>query len=82
MSWIFWGLFVQPSFLARYMGMDPDSPEFLRTLKDHAWEMTLRMMGQRRSSSPSPFRKKKARGKKTEEITDWQEEVMSTVSGR
>ena len=64
MSWIFWGLFVQPSFLARYMGIDPDSPEFLRTLKDHAWEMTLRMMGQRRSSSPSPFGKKKARARK------------------
>jgi len=63
MSWIFWGLFVQPSFLARYMGIDPDSPEFLRTLKDHAWEMTLRMMGQRRSSSPSPFRKREAKAR-------------------
>jgi AcrR family transcriptional regulator len=67
MSWIYWGLFVQPSFLARYMGIDADSPEFLRIVKDHAWEMTLRMMGQRRSSSPSPFRKKKTGARKKTE---------------
>jgi len=55
-----WGLFVQPSFLAQYMGIDADSPEFLRIMKDHAWEMIVRMYQQRQSSSPSPFRKKKA----------------------
>ena len=60
-----WGLFVQPSFLARYMGIDADSPEFLRIMKDHAWEMIVRMWQQRESSSPSPFRKKKTKtGKK------------------
>jgi len=64
MSWIYWGLFVQPSFLARYMGIDADSPEFLRILKDHAWEVTVRMGLQRQSSSPSPFRKKKAKTRK------------------
>ncbi|MEW6440636.1 MAG: TetR/AcrR family transcriptional regulator [bacterium] len=55
LSWMYWGLFVQPQFIARYMGMDPDSPDFLSLLKGHAWEMTLRMMEQRRSSFSSPF---------------------------
>jgi AcrR family transcriptional regulator len=64
-----WGLFVQPSFLARYMGIDADSPEFLRIMKDHAWEMIVRMYQQRQSSSPSPFRKKKARPKKKKSPT-------------
>jgi AcrR family transcriptional regulator len=61
LSWSYWGLFVQPSFIARYMGIDPDSAEFLRIVKDHAWEMTLRMMEQRRSSSTSPFKKSKTK---------------------
>lgn len=56
-----WGLFVQPSFLARYMVIDADSPEFLRIMKDHAWEMIVRMWQQRQSPSPSPFRKKKVK---------------------
>ena len=64
-----WGLFVQPSFLARYMGIDADSPEFLRIMKDHAWEMIVRMWQQRQSSSPSPFRKKKARTRKKKSPT-------------
>jgi AcrR family transcriptional regulator len=64
LSWIYWGLFVQPSFLARYMGEDPDSPEFLRILKDHAWEMTIRMVQLRSSPFPSPFGKKKAKSKR------------------
>jgi AcrR family transcriptional regulator len=64
LSWMYWGLFVQPSFLARYMGIDPESPEFLRIVKDHAWEMTLRMMEQRRSAASSPFKKRKAKAKR------------------
>jgi AcrR family transcriptional regulator len=64
LSWMYWGLFVQPSFIAQYMGKDSDSPEFLRMVKDHAWEMTLRMMEQRRSSSSSPFEKRTAKAKK------------------
>ena len=64
LSWMYWGLFVHPPFIARYMGNDPDSPEFLRIVKSHVWEMTLRMMEQRRSSSSSPFQKSKAKAKK------------------
>ena len=64
LSWMYWGLYVQPPFIARYMGIDPDSPEFLRIVKDHAWEMTLRMMEQRRSSTSSPFQRSKAKAKK------------------
>jgi AcrR family transcriptional regulator len=67
LSWMYWGLFVQPHFVARHMGIDPDAPEFLRIVKDHAWEMTLRMMEQRRSSFSSPFQKAKTEstGKRT-----------------
>jgi AcrR family transcriptional regulator len=64
LSWMYWGLFVQPSFIAQYLGKDADSPEFLRMLKNHAWEMTLRMMEQRRPFSSSPFEKKTTRAKK------------------
>ena len=60
LAWMYWGLFVQPRFLAGYMGFDAESPAFLRTVKDHAWEMTLRMMDERRSVSGSPFQEKKA----------------------
>lgn|GEM_PF-965514 len=68
-SWMYWGLFAQPSFLARYMGIDADSPEFLRILKDHAWEMTIRMAQQRQSSSLSPFRKRKVKERKKKAAT-------------
>jgi len=64
LSWIYWGLFVQPPFIARYMGIDADSPEFLRIVKGHAWEMTLRMMERRRSSSASPFKKSKTKARR------------------
>ena len=64
-----WGLFVQPSFLARYMGIDADSPEFLRIVKDHAWEMMVRMYQKRETSTPSPFRKKKAGTRKKKSPT-------------
>jgi len=64
LSWMYWGLYVQPAFIAGHMGINPNSPEFLMILKDHAWEMTLRMMEQRRSPSSSPFKKRRARAKK------------------
>ncbi len=51
-SLIYWGLFVQPKFIAKYLGLDPDSNEFLTVLKNHAREMTLRMIEQRRPSGP------------------------------
>jgi len=51
-SLMYWGLFVQPKFIARYFGIDPDSGEFLSILKGHAREMTLRMIEERRSNLP------------------------------
>jgi AcrR family transcriptional regulator len=49
-SLMYWGLFVQPKFIAKYLGLDPDSNEFLTVLKSHAREMTLRMIEERRPS--------------------------------
>ncbi len=48
-SLMYWGLFVQPKFIARYFRADPDSDTFLALLKTHAREMTLRMIQERRS---------------------------------
>lgn len=61
LSWMYWGLFVQPESMAKVVGTTSDSPEFLAILKDHAREMTLRMMEKRESRRSSPFQKKKAR---------------------
>lgn len=57
LSWMYWGLFVQPSFIAGHLGLRTDSPRLLRILKNHAWEMTLRMMERRQSASFPPFGK-------------------------
>lgn len=46
-SLMYWGLFVQPKFIARYFQTDPDSDEFLSIVKAHAKEMTLRMIRER-----------------------------------
>lgn len=55
LSWMYWGLFVQPEFISRYVGLAPDSRAYLAMIKDHAREMTLRMMERRNSSAASPF---------------------------
>ena len=47
-SLMYWGLFVQPKFIARYFRIDPDSDAYLENLKGHAREMTLRMIEERR----------------------------------
>lgn len=49
LSWMYWGMFVQPDFVGRLVGIDPASAEFLAMAKDHAREMTMRMMEQRGS---------------------------------
>jgi AcrR family transcriptional regulator len=51
-SLMYWGLFVQPKFIARYFRIDPDSDTYLSILKGHAREMTLRMIEERRPQSP------------------------------
>ena len=48
-SLIYWGLFVQPTYIANYFSVAPDSEQLLDILKDHAREMTLRMITQRSS---------------------------------
>ena len=44
LSWIYWGLFVNPQFISDLLGIDADSPEYIERLKRHAKEMTARMM--------------------------------------
>jgi AcrR family transcriptional regulator len=51
-SLMYWGLFVQPKFIAGYFGIDPDSDRFLSLLKAHAREMTLRMIEERTARRP------------------------------
>ncbi len=51
-SLMYWGLFVQPKFIAGYFAIDPDSDEFLAILKAHAREMTLRMIQERQARVP------------------------------
>ena len=51
-SLMYWGLFVQPKFIAGYLSIDPDSGEFLAILKSHAREMTLRMIQERQPRLP------------------------------
>lgn len=45
LSWIYWGLFVNPEYLSGVLGIPPDSPEYNLRLKAHAKEMTARMLG-------------------------------------
>jgi AcrR family transcriptional regulator len=45
LSWIYWGLLVNPDFTGAFLGVDPDSPEYLERLKRHARQMTGRMLG-------------------------------------
>jgi len=59
LSWMYWGLFVQPHFIGGVLGVDPRSSAFLSILKEHAWEMTLRMMEQRTSVRAPPLAKDK-----------------------
>ena len=65
LSWMYWGLFVQPQFLGRYLGVPPASAKFLALLKEHAWEMTLRMMEQRASAQGPFVAKPKAKPRKS-----------------
>ena len=49
-SLVYWGLFVQPAFIANYFKVAPNSEKLLSILKDHAREMTLRMITERSST--------------------------------
>ena len=61
LSWMYWGLFVQPDFIGRNLKIKAKSPEFLALMKDHAVEMTLRMMEQREPVSKRSHKKPKTK---------------------
>jgi AcrR family transcriptional regulator len=47
LSWIYWGLHVSPQFIGTLLGIDPESPEYRHRLKEHAKNITERMLGSR-----------------------------------
>ncbi len=47
LSWIYWGLNVSPQFIGAVLGVDPDSPEYRHRLKEHAKNITARILGTR-----------------------------------
>jgi len=55
LSWIYWGLHVSPQFIGALLGVDPESPEYRHRLKEHAKNITERMLGAR---SPGAQRKR------------------------
>jgi len=50
LSWMYWGLFVQPEFISGLLGLSPSSPEYMERLKTHAKEMTTRMLGREKAT--------------------------------
>jgi len=57
LSWIYWGLNVSPQFIGSLLGFDPESPEYRHRLKEHAKNITERILGTRVSNT------KRKRGK-------------------
>ena len=47
LSWIYWGLNVSPQFIGALLGVDPESPEYKHRLKEHAKNITERILGTR-----------------------------------
>ena len=44
LSWMYWGLFVNPQLIGDLLGLDPESPEFIERLKRHAKGMTAQVI--------------------------------------
>jgi len=44
LSWIYWGLNASPRFIGALLRVDPESPECRRRLKEHAKDVTGRML--------------------------------------
>lgn len=57
LSMVYWGLTSNPAFIGGVLALDPESPEYLERLKDHAKQMTSRLLG--RGDPPKPKRKAK-----------------------
>ena len=51
LSWIYWGLNVSPQFIGAFLGVDPESPEYKHRLKEHAKNITERILGTRLSDA-------------------------------
>jgi len=47
LSWVYWGLNASPEFLGALLGVDPGSVELKHRLKEHAKNMTRRMLESR-----------------------------------
>ncbi len=45
LSWIYWGLNVSPQFIGSLLGFDPESLEYRHRLKEHAKNITDRILG-------------------------------------
>ncbi len=50
LSWVYWGLNASPEFLGALLGISPGSTELKRRLKEHAKNMTGRMLESRASN--------------------------------
>jgi AcrR family transcriptional regulator len=57
LSWVYWGMNASPGFIGPLLGIDPDSPEYQRRLREHAKAVTRRMLEAR----PSHAREKRGR---------------------
>ncbi len=44
-SWIYWALFVNPQFVSSVLEMDMNSPEYIDRLKNHAKDITVKLLG-------------------------------------
>ena len=49
LSWVYWGMNASPGFIGPLLGLDPDSPEYQRRLREHAKAVTRRMLEARPS---------------------------------
>ncbi|MDD5222527.1 MAG: TetR/AcrR family transcriptional regulator [bacterium] len=56
LSFIYWGLFSNPVFIGKFLGLNPESPEYLERLKSHTKEVTSRILA-RKSGFQSSGRK-------------------------
>jgi AcrR family transcriptional regulator len=51
LSWVYWGMNASPGFIGPLLGIDPDSTEYQRRLREHAKAVTRRMLEARPSQA-------------------------------
>lgn len=47
LSFIYWGLFSNPTFMGKFLNLEFESPDFINRMKTHALEITLRLLGRK-----------------------------------